>query len=161
MTLPRLKAEQIKLCRHACHMLPQGARVTCYPGARVSHVTPGRPYHTGEAKMLIGRRYLFLRARHKAVHSESQVRSGHACPLVISVSQRYDLDASVQAGGVEGDFLVLWQRSVRNGHGPVAVETPFLVELRIFQHEVHDVLAECFSASRETVPGTAACSALP
>ena len=84
-----------------------------------------------------------MRARHKAVHSESQVRSGHACPLVISVSQRYDLDASVQARGVEGDVDVLWQRSVRNGHGPVVVETPFLVELRIFQHEVHDVLAEC------------------
>ena len=43
----------------SCHMLPRGARVTCYPGARVSHVTPGRPCHTGEAKRLIGRRYLF------------------------------------------------------------------------------------------------------
>ena len=28
-----------------CHMLPRGARVTCYPRARVSHVTPGRPCH--------------------------------------------------------------------------------------------------------------------
>ena len=35
--------------------------------ARVSHVTPGRPCRTGEAKRLIGRRYLFLRARHEAV----------------------------------------------------------------------------------------------
>ena len=51
----------------ACHMLPRGAGVTCYPGARVAHVTPGRPCHTGEAKRLIGRRYLFLRARHEAV----------------------------------------------------------------------------------------------
>ena len=25
-----------------CHMLPQGARATCYPGARVPHVTPGK-----------------------------------------------------------------------------------------------------------------------
>ena len=26
-------------------MLPRGAHVTCYPGARLSHVTPGRPCH--------------------------------------------------------------------------------------------------------------------
>ena len=85
-------------------MLPRGARVTCYPGARVPHVTQGkakqmkekqrqaqqhkatqkqtksncdatrvtcypraRVCREGEAKRLIGRRYLFLRARHEAV----------------------------------------------------------------------------------------------
>ena len=39
----RAKAKEAKqkadLRRWICHMLSQGARVTCYPPARVSHVT--------------------------------------------------------------------------------------------------------------------------
>ena len=66
-------------------MLPQGARVTCYPGARVSHVTPGRPYHTGEAKMLIGRRYLFFAC---TTQGSSQRKSGQVRSRLSPAPQR-------------------------------------------------------------------------
>ena len=39
---------------------------------RASHVTPGRPYHTGEAKMLIGRSFFFL---HDTRQFTAKVRS--------------------------------------------------------------------------------------
>ena len=77
---------------------------------RASHVTPGRPYHTGEAKMLIGRSFFFLLTRHEAVHSVAITSSAAArvCSAKLSHVPRLMIARILPESPVDVLALELW-----------------------------------------------------